>query len=201
MILSSKPLSFAVKATMALIAITTSRTSLVVEAAPHDFDDLPPGSVYVVGDHDISQGVDFFADCFYWFGVAAPFCGGFSMVVPPPTPTHPDCPEMGENTMMLNNINLIFAYSESSIKYVREPWYPFVYYGGNVNFNVDGGALHNFNDILDANGVAMGNGCVVSFEKLVTWGSNNSCGYFVLNNCKVEKFMVGGQETFWDGAN
>ena len=201
MFISSKTLNFAAT-TVAMVVLNNISASAA--PVPHDFDDLPPASVYVVGGSDTSQGVPFFADCFNWLGAAAPFCGGMSMVVPPPVPPSVprDCPEMGEQTMMFNNINQVFAYGESSINRVREPWYPFIYWGGNVNLSVDGD-FHNFKDILDADGVAMGDGCKVSFEKLVQFGVNgakNSCGYFVLNDCEVEKFMVGGQELFWDGA-
>ena len=187
--------------TLILLAVTNMSFSVDnVMAAPHDFDDLPPGNVYMVGDVNKSQGVPFSAECFYWFGAAGPFCGGMSMVVPPPTSPR-DCPEMGEQTMMHNNINHVFAYEGSSVGPIKEPWYPFVYWGGNVNFSVDG-TLHNYKDILDADGVMMGD-CRVSLEKLVHFGTNgasNSCGYFILNDCKVEKFMVGGQELLWDGA-
>lgn len=104
---------------------------------------------------------------------------------------------MGSRTMNYNNAITVFDYTGSKYGALKRPWYPFAYFGGNVNI-VANGDFQNLPDILAAGGLAIG-GCEVSIEKYSNAGGYD-CGYLALNNCEVNNFMIGGQELFVDGA-
>ena len=70
--------------TAAVAVFTMANTVLVHGQSFHDWDDLPLGNTYHPIMYDISQGIPFRADPFYWYGAASPYYGGFSTVVRPP---------------------------------------------------------------------------------------------------------------------
>lgn len=154
-----------------------------------DFESLPLGKVYHVGDTFTDSGATITVLLFQW-GNASWTSGGYARVVDQNLAGHSG---MEVNT---NNVNLGFKFS-STLKGLS---INFGEYGGNLNIQIND-EFKNFQDFDDINGTTIG-GVSVS----VTDGDGNNKGRLILSgemdtfNFQEEKFtfLIGGQELWID---
>ncbi len=141
-----------------------------------NFDDLPAGARYHVGDVFTTQGYTCECREFFWLPSGGT-TGGYARV-------HPAGLSGGVvQELELNNINVEFDFG-GPVECVS---FLFGEYGGNLNLEVNGD-FKNFQNFAQIDGTTIG-GCNVT----VTNGHGNDKGRVVIAG-PVQQFTVGGQE-------
>lgn len=143
-----------------------------------DFDDLTPGSEYVVGDVFVTRGYSVACREFF-VEQGKRTTSGIARV---------NKALAGEDLeLQLTDISAEFDFG-GSVPSVR---FAFGEYGGNINLQVNGD-FRIFENFADVNGLTIG-GCSVT----VTGGSGNDTGTVLIEG-KIGQFLVGGRELFID---
>jgi len=161
-------------------------SSLGLAAAAHaaalDFEDLPLGSLYVVGDTFNTSGVNVTVEPFT-FSDGTMYAGGHTVV------QNSGFAGGSGNELAVNNVLLSFDIGGSTGLSLD-----FGEYGGNLNLLINGD-FRNFNLFSDIDGLVIG-GVGVS----VVNGFGNDTGSITLTG-NINQFAIGGQELWIDNVN
>ena len=152
-----------------------------------DFEDLPMGSSYNVGDVFFSAGTRLEIDDFQWDnGIWT--SAGYARIDNLGT-----AGGMGQD-MILNNVNLVLDPSGWGVTTRIDLLYG--EYGGNLNIEINSD-FRNFQDFADIDGLTIG-GVLVTANDFGPAG--NSTGELLLEGV-VQTFSIGGQELWIDDVN
>lgn len=145
-----------------------------------DFEGLPDGEFYLVGESFTDSGVTMKVEQFQW-SIGIWFAGGIAEVG-----TQGQAGHTGQE-LNLNNVNLSFDFRQC----VGLLTLSFGEYGGNLNISINGD-FRNFENMADIDGMVVG-GVNVS----VTGGFGGDSGTLSLHG-EVASLAVGGQELWID---
>jgi uncharacterized repeat protein (TIGR01451 family) len=152
-------------------------------AATIDFEDLPLGDEYEVGDTFTTSGIPVNVEPFQWSnGIWT--SNGYTKVV------NGGHAGGAGNEMVVNNVNLDFGFGTP----IESFSLLFGEYGGNLNIEVNGD-LRNFENLDGIDGLTIG-GVGVS----VIGGSGGDKGHLILTGA-IEQFAIGGQEFYIDDVS